>query len=113
MNPVPSSPDPERRPAAGQAAGRGRRRAVPALSVGCLDDVRPGSLLVAMPSLTDPTFAGTVVYVLDHSDTGTIGVVLGRPSAVDIRDVLPGWCDLRSEERRVGKECRSRWSPYH
>src|SRR3712207_8728477 len=21
--------------------------------------------------------------------------------------------DLRSEERRVGKECRSRWSPYH
>ena len=21
------------------------------------------------------------------------------------------WC--RSEERRVGKECRSRWSPYH
>ena len=23
-----------------------------------------------------------------------------------------GW-DRRSEERRVGKECRSRWSPYH
>src|SRR5688500_20019826 len=22
-------------------------------------------------------------------------------------------CLLRSEERRVGKECRSRWSPYH
>ena len=22
-------------------------------------------------------------------------------------------CDNRSEERRVGKECRSRWSPYH
>ena len=21
--------------------------------------------------------------------------------------------DKRSEERRVGKECRSRWSPYH
>ena len=21
--------------------------------------------------------------------------------------------DFRSEERRVGKECRSRWSPYH
>ena len=28
---------------------------------------------------------------------------------------LPGWCTSigRSEERRVGKECRSRWSPYH
>ena len=26
-------------------------------------------------------------------------------------EALPGW--FRSEERRVGKECRSRWSPYH
>ena len=24
-----------------------------------------------------------------------------------------GYIALRSEERRVGKECRSRWSPYH
>src|SRR3989441_7464883 len=23
------------------------------------------------------------------------------------------WIETRSEERRVGKECRSRWSPYH
>ena len=23
------------------------------------------------------------------------------------------YVDNRSEERRVGKECRSRWSPYH
>src|SRR3712207_621546 len=38
-------------------------------------------------------------------------------------DISPGMLDtlranaerlgLRSEERRVGKECRSRWSPYH
>ena len=28
--------------------------------------------------------------------------------------VLIALCEqLRSEERRVGKECRSRWSPYH
>src|SRR2546427_166015 len=26
---------------------------------------------------------------------------------------LQGGVDARSEERRVGKECRSRWSPYH
>ena len=26
-------------------------------------------------------------------------------------DNTPGY--IRSEERRVGKECRSRWSPYH
>jgi putative AlgH/UPF0301 family transcriptional regulator len=94
MNPVPSSPDPERRPTAEQAAGRGRRNDAPVLSVGNLDDVRPGSLLVALPGLTDPTFAGSVVYVLDHSETGTIGVVLGRPSEVRIGDVLPGWSEL-------------------
>ena len=90
----PSSPDPESGPPARPATGRRRPDAVPALSTGCLDDVRPGSLLVAMPSLTDPTFAGTVVFVLDHNDSGTLGVVLGRPSQVEIRDVLPGWCDL-------------------
>ena len=27
--------------------------------------------------------------------------------------VKPYKISLRSEERRVGKECRSRWSPYH
>ena len=39
--------------------------------------------------------------VLIHGDTMTtiLGALLGR--------------SLRSEERRVGKECRSRWSPYH
>src|SRR3712207_7438816 len=31
-------------------------------------------------------------------------------SAAQKRKYLP---KLRSEERRVGKECRSRWSPYH
>ena len=25
----------------------------------------------------------------------------------------PGIVKIRSEERRVGKECRARWSPYH
>ena len=28
-------------------------------------------------------------------------------------EVSGGLAQLRSEERRVGKECRSRWSPYH
>ena len=26
---------------------------------------------------------------------------------------ISDYFDMRSEERRVGKECRSRWSPYH
>ena len=28
-------------------------------------------------------------------------------------ELIEWWAALRSEERRVGKECRSRWSPYH
>ena len=32
------------------------------------------------------------------------------PSGILRPDVV---CVMRSEERRVGKECRSRWSPYH
>ena len=28
-------------------------------------------------------------------------------------DAAPATMGSRSEERRVGKECRSRWSPYH
>ncbi|MGY1736967.1 YqgE/AlgH family protein [Geodermatophilus sp. SYSU D00684] len=82
---------------------------MPRLSTGTLDDVVPGSLLVAMPGLTDPNFAGTVVYVLDHNDSGTLGVVLGRPSQVEIRDVLPGWCDLAVEPGvfHVGGPCET------
>jgi len=30
------------------------------------------------------------------------------PATPELADLIP-----RSEERRVGKECRSRWSPYH
>src|SRR3712207_2501470 len=32
---------------------------------------------------------------------------------VEVADLVQGVTKLRSEERRVGKECRSRWSPYH
>ena len=44
------------------------------------------------------------------------GAALGLPlDEVDKRVyfVAPGTALSRSEERRVGKECRSRWSPYH
>ena len=36
----------------------------------------------------------------------------GRPQYIDV-NVPGGILRARSEERRVGKECRSRWSPYH
>ena len=34
-------------------------------------------------------------------------------SNFDFLEVAANFMGLRSEERRVGKECRSRWSPYH
>ena len=34
-----------------------------------------------------------------------LAIQMGVPKISDVLD--------RSEERRVGKECRSRWSPYH
>src|ERR1017187_9554254 len=42
------------------------------------------------------------------ASTGKIHLALRN--AIDAADVNP---PARSEERRVGKECRSRWSPYH
>ena len=38
-----------------------------------------------------------------------------RAAPVEVTDALQEEADkkARSEERRVGKECRSRWSPYH
>ena len=44
------------------------------------------------------------------------GNAIGRFETGSIRKLmvsLPCNCAERSEERRVGKECRSRWSPYH
>src|SRR5690606_29589593 len=58
------------------------------------DDAVPsyaGRLLVASPTLRDPNFARTVVLILDHDHTGTLGVVLNRPLEVEVRDVLPDW----------------------
>ena len=35
------------------------------------------------------------------------------PTKISLEIEVESRKDLRSEERRVGKECRSRWSPYH
>ena len=38
---------------------------------------------------------------------------LQAPVLADLLLILQSRMAVRSEERRVGKECRSRWSPYH
>ena len=37
----------------------------------------------------------------------------GKKNIQQLKDQINTAKDDRSEERRVGKECRSRWSPYH
>src|SRR3712207_7436530 len=67
----------------------------------------------AMPVLVE-TDAGTVRSVKRLTDGITLRGVRIEPELItsiydnEMEDRVP-----RSEERRVGKECRSRWSPYH
>ena len=45
---------------------------------------------------------------------GKCDVAIGVPTAFALLTTTrPYYRSTRSEERRVGKECRSRWSPYH
>src|ERR1044071_2994818 len=66
-----------------------------------------------------PAFEGDFLTVLyDHVGAGRSDLSAYDPVKYASLD---GYADdlveigeaLRSEERRVGKECRSRWSPYH
>jgi len=50
-----------------------------------------GRLLVATPNLGDPNFERTVVLVLEHGEEGALGVVLNRPSDLDLAEPLPEW----------------------
>ena len=56
--------------------------------------LRIGDLLVATPSLLDPNFERTVVLVLDLDENGALGVVLNRPSTVEVREILPDWTEV-------------------
>jgi putative transcriptional regulator len=63
--------------------------------------VGPGTLLVAAPGLLDPNFRRTVVYLIEHRERGSLGVVLNRPSEVALNDVLPSWAPLSSRPPSV------------
>lgn len=57
-----------------------------------------GRLLVATPELAGPTFARTVLLLLQHgADDGALGVVLNRPSGTAVDEVLPGWQELAAD----------------
>lgn len=52
-----------------------------------------GKLLVATPPLTDPNFDRTVIYVLEHTADGAVGVVLNRPLGERAPDELHAWAE--------------------
>ena len=66
------------------------------------DTVVIGGGIAGIQASLEIANAGKKVYLVER--TGTIG---GHMAMFD--KTFP----TRSEERRVGKECRSRWSPYH
>ena len=62
---------------------------------------QPPAKIIVDPPLAEPLSHG-MVFIQYRAENLRIVPVFG-PNALDVR----------SEERRVGKECRSRWSPYH
>jgi putative transcriptional regulator len=50
--------------------------------------------LIAMPSMNDPIFGGTVVDICEHNDKGVLGVVINKPTDMTM-DVLFDRIDLK------------------
>jgi putative transcriptional regulator len=53
-----------------------------------------GRLLVAAPPLVDPNFDRTVIFMLEHGEEGSLGLILNRPSLTSLADVLPEWTSV-------------------
>ena len=73
--------------------------------VALLTGPRAASVLAAALAPAGQRLESWEVHSVHHRPGA--GVSVGYTTIVLSPDVL------RSEERRVGKECRSRWSPYH
>ena len=71
-----------------------------------------GLALIFSLIYTLPNFYGESPAVQISSQKATIKVDAATESQT-LAALDKAGIQLRSEERRVGKECRSRWSPYH
>jgi len=49
----------------------------------------PGMFLVARRTLGDSHFGQTVIYLVEHDEHGTLGVIVNRSSKISLSDVLP------------------------
>ncbi|CAJ1587663.1 YqgE/AlgH family protein [[Mycobacterium] wendilense] len=63
--------------------------------------VRAGTLLLANTDLLEPTFRRSVIYVVEHNDGGTLGVILNRPSEMAVYNVLPQWAKLTAKPKTM------------
>jgi putative transcriptional regulator len=63
--------------------------------------VRAGTLLLANTDLVEPTFRRSVIYVVEHNDGGTLGVVLNHPSETPVFNVLPQWTKLATKPKTM------------
>ena len=105
------------------ALGRRQGEAVAILSVSRAEWVQADFGIFSAGCVTIPIYPSYTVeqiaYIINDAEAKTLTDV-GRGTARVLGVESPthaayGAIDrlMRSEERRVGKECRSRWSPYH
>ncbi len=45
-------------------------------------------LLVAMPGMVDETFAGAVVYLCEHNESGALGLVVNKPIDINLKHLF-------------------------
>jgi putative transcriptional regulator len=64
-------------------------------------DSLQGKLLIAAPSLIDPSFRRTVVLIAQHTEEGAMGLVLNRPSDATVLDAVPPLASLVDEDEEV------------
>ena len=60
--------------------------------------------LIAMPSLQDPFFSGSVVYICEHNEEGAMGVVINKPSPLTMNqffDAIQQRTPLQYDEQAV------------
>ena len=44
--------------------------------------------LIAMPGLEDPSFAGSVIYMCEHSARGALGLVINKPTDINLKNLF-------------------------
>lgn len=47
-----------------------------------------GQFLIAMPSMRDPNFSGTVTYLCKHDAKGALGIVINRPLRMRVSEIF-------------------------